>query len=64
MSEMTDYDVKVLRCIAGENVPGLTWGAAMSESLSFLRGTGLARLAPGGRAELTDAGRQFMDALE
>ena len=26
MSDLTDYDIEVLRCIAGEDVPGLAFG--------------------------------------
>lgn len=59
-AELTDYEVKILRAINGEDVPGLKWGAAMGAALELLREDGLVRIASNGQAKLTDKGR---DAL-
>jgi hypothetical protein len=38
---LCDYEVKVLRLCAGQDVPDLQWGAAMSVALESLKGFGL-----------------------
>ena len=58
--QLDDHDLDVLRCINGEDVPGLLWGAAMSVSLEALCGGGYARLV-GGRATITDKGRERLE---
>ncbi len=40
MTQLTEYDIKILRECNGENVPGIMWGAAMSVTISYLRGIG------------------------
>lgn len=62
-SRMLDYDFKVLRCIRGDHDPDLHWGAAMSESLEFLRSKGFVKMVAG-RATLTEAGDQFLKRAE
>ena len=62
MSDLTDYDISVLRCIAGEDVPGLKWGAAMSVALETLQGSGYATRGAG-RVQLTEKGRALVDDI-
>ncbi len=50
------YERDVLRNIAGQDVPGLSWGAAMSVALESLHGKRLVRIV-GNRAQITDEGR-------
>ena len=59
---MTDYERDIMRHLNGEDVPGLSWGAAMGEALEFLRGDGYVRQRAG-RYELTDEGRRALDAV-
>ncbi len=40
MSNLTDYDRKILRHINGEDFPDLSWGAAMGAALGFLHESG------------------------
>jgi hypothetical protein len=40
MDDLTYYDLKILRHLAGEEIPDLNWGAAMSVSLEFLKSGG------------------------
>ncbi len=61
MAEMVKYEAEVLRCIAGEDVPGLSWGAAMSVALESLRGKRLVRMV-GNRAQITDKGKAALAA--
>ena len=61
MSDLTDYDIRVLRCIAGEDVPGLKWGAAMSVALEALQHSGLVTPSPG-QICITDKGRELLAA--
>lgn len=39
---LTDYELDLLRCLNGEDVPGLRWGAAMSVSVEYLYHRGYA----------------------
>lgn len=57
----TTHELEVLRIINGEDVPGWTWGAAMSAVLSHLRGAGLVALDGAGKAQITDAGRAALE---
>lgn len=61
---MNDYERDVLRHIAGEDVPGLTWGAAMSEAVEWLFKHGYVgrlRMPDGGwKYLITDAGRALL----
>ena len=38
---MTNFERDVLRAMNGEHVPGLIWGAAISQALDALKGAGL-----------------------
>lgn len=60
---LIDYEIEVLRCVSGEEVAGLSWGAAMSEAVETLKGRGFVRLN-GTRYEPTDEGRAILRALE
>lgn len=61
MVQMTGYERDVLRHIAGEDIPSLAWGAAMSEAIEWLFSNGFVgkiRLPGGGwKYLITDAGR-------
>lgn len=37
---MIDFEKEILRHLNGEDVPGLSWGAAMSEAIEYLSGNG------------------------
>jgi len=55
---MTDYEMKVLRDIAGEYVPDLIADAALNQALEALGGSGYIAACPGGMAfVITDKGR-------
>jgi len=58
---MTDYEKKILRHLNGEDVPDLSWGAAMGEAIGFLKGDGYVRRV-GNKYEITDAGRAALKA--
>jgi len=62
---LTDFDKKVLRACTGEDVLGMVWGAAMSETVEHLCGLGYMeqvrgpgsieyRITPAGRDALGD----------
>lgn len=53
------HDSEVLRILGGEDVPGWTWGAAMSECLSYLKARGLAQ----GLYEISPLGEQVRQQL-
>lgn len=64
---LSEIEIAALRCAAGEDVPGLSWGAAISEALESLKARGLfgAPLVTftfgGSRAYvLTEAGRRML----
>lgn len=59
MSNLCDYEIKLLRLLAGEDVPDMQWGAAMGACLECLKGSGLAH-AVGGKYEITDKGRKVL----
>lgn len=39
--QLDDFELKVLREVSGEKVPGLQWGAAMGQAVEVLKGFGL-----------------------
>lgn len=56
---LCEFERSVLRVVAGEKVPGMSWGAAMSVALEFLSGSnlihheaGVYRITEAGLAEL------------
>ena len=53
---MNDMDKEVLRILNGEDVPGWTWGAAMSVCCSWLKHNGYAK----GCYEITEKGKEFL----
>lgn len=61
MNDLCDYEIQVLRMLAGETVQEMQWGAAMSAALGLLKGRRLVELAPTGdrslRYQITDTGR-------
>lgn len=62
MSNLTDRDIRLLRWIAGEDVPDMRWGAATSVALETLQGSGyVTRDAV--RLHLTEKGRALMDDI-
>ena len=56
---LTDYDIKVLREIAGEPQEDLRWGAAMSAAIETLWGHGL--VTRSFSPKITDAGREYLE---
>ena len=56
---MTEYEMKVLRHLDGEDIPDLMWGAAMSEAAEELLGAGYVERV-GGVYLITDAGREAL----
>lgn len=63
MADLSEYELKILRLLNGEDVPGLAWGAAMSVAIETLYEMRLAK-RNGGRYEITDAGRDALKARE
>lgn len=53
MSDLAPFQVEVLRVLAGEEVPGFVWGAAVTEAAESLKEAGLAA----GRYHITAEGR-------
>jgi len=53
---VTQYDYEVLRILNGEDVPGWSWGAAMSVCCSWLKKNGYAE----GMYKISDKGRQYL----
>jgi len=64
--DITDYERDVLRSLAGENVPGLMWGAAMAAAIEYLTGRGYVKrqIRFDGRIEyvITDIGRSALES--
>ena len=65
---LLDFERKVLRNIAGEDVSDLSWGAAMSEVVGYLKGRGFIRIkrpTVGNSIvyEITDAGRAALAGI-
>lgn len=52
-----DLEIEVLRILAGEDVPGWTWGAAMSVCCENLKSMGYAT----GMYDISDKGRKFLE---
>ena len=44
IEKITDYERGILRHLNGEDIPSLTWGAAMSETIGALKGMGLVKM--------------------
>jgi len=57
---LCEYEINLLRLMAGEDVPDMQWGAAMGACLGFLKGSGLVR-SVGGKYEITDKGRKVLN---
>jgi hypothetical protein len=56
-----ETEIRILRCLNGEDVPGVAWGAAMGEAVERLQGHGyVARkiTAEGLEYVITDKGRE------
>lgn len=64
---MNEFERDVLRVIAGEDVPGMMWGAAMSEAVEYLQGRGFCRRVLKDDTityEITDRGREALRVIE
>jgi hypothetical protein len=61
-NEMTPFDRDILRHLNGEEMPGLSWGAAMGAAVEWLQGMGYA--TRGGNVQITDAGREALTKSE
>lgn len=59
-SKLSEYDVKVLRVINGEDIPGIIAGAALWATAAWLKGRGYAQ----GHYEIAQKGRDYLAALE
>lgn len=57
---MTDFELSVLRVMAGEDVPGMVAGAAMWAAASWLKGRGYAE----GHYTITQKGRDYLAQLQ
>lgn len=53
---ITSLDIEVLRILNGEDVPGWSWGAAMTMCCEFLVGIGYAKYG----YYITDKGKEFL----
>ncbi len=60
MSELCQYEIDVLRSIAGEEVPHLSWGAAMGVAVEGLKARGLIFRNHEHAYKLTDEGRAVL----
>jgi hypothetical protein len=57
--EMTGYELLVLRCLNGEDPPGLVAGAAINVAAAWLKGRGYAT----GLYEISEKGRDYLRSL-
>lgn len=55
-----DMEIEILRILNGEDIPGWTWGAAMSACASSLRSMGYAE----GSYKITEKGKKFLKELK
>ena len=51
-----EMEVEVLKILNGEDIPGWTWGAAMSVCCENLKSMGLAK----GSYEISDKGKEYL----
>lgn len=58
-TDMTDFDLKALRLLNGEDVPDMHAGAALWVAAAWLKGRGYAK----GHYEITDKGRAYLTDL-
>lgn len=58
--KLNDLEIEVLRILNGEDIPGWTWGAAMSACCSSLKALGLAQ----GHYQISSAGKKFLADFE
>ena len=57
--DMCEYELKILRVMAGEDVEGVSAGAAMWTAAAWLKGRGYAE----GHYSITQKGRDYLKAL-
>lgn len=57
---LSEYDIKVLRTLNGEEIEGLYWGAAMAITCEDLKRAGYAK----GLYEISDAGKRLLEELD
>ena len=55
-----DMEIEVLRILNGEDVPGWSWGAAMSVCCESLKEMGYAK----GMYEISEKGKNFLKTLD
>jgi len=63
VNDLCAYEIDVLRVCAGEQVPGMQWGAAMGQALECLECAGLVARS-GGAYAATDKGRSYLAMTE
>jgi hypothetical protein len=56
---LTEYDIKILRVLNGEEVEGVIGGAAIWAATSYLRSRGLAA----GTYHITEKGREYLRGI-
>ncbi len=62
MSEkLSDYEIKILRYLNGDDMPDLAWGAAMGAAVEFLAGGGLVTRGP--NYFITEKGKAFIASI-
>lgn len=59
--KLSEYERSLLHHLNGEDVPGLMWGAAMSEAIETLYSAGYASRTAG-RYKITEAGRAALES--
>jgi len=57
----TDYEIKILRHLNGEQFDDLSWGGAMGACVEFLQGSGYA--TRGSNVKITDKGKDLLERL-
>ena len=60
MIDLSDYEIKILKIIRGDDVKGVRWGAAISEAIERLKGLGLVGITTHGKYVLTISGWRFL----
>jgi hypothetical protein len=63
-SKPCEFEIDVLRMIAGRPNGIKHWGAAVGQAIEVCTGSGWATLAPGGLLEITPRGIAVLDAAE
>lgn len=60
--KLSDYEIKLLKMLRGDQVTGLGWGAAMGAAIEFLREDGFVKGFS--KIEITQKGKDYLNYLE